>query len=160
MPKPSQTVRSRRIFRLPHRLRLVRTVGAECAAGCSPGNCRRDGGDLARELIEQARRHVGGGVQRRAGAASTQHHRPAAQPVDIFFRRDPSRSAPATAAIAAVPLKHDPHCPAFSRSKYASTDAATATGQSSVITEIAPQPSPLPSARIVSWSSVVSERHG
>src|SRR4051794_36671906 len=40
----------------------------------------------------------------------------------------PSRKAPAAAAIAAVPLKHDPHCPAFSRSKYDSTDAATATG--------------------------------
>ncbi len=62
----------------------------------------------------------------------------------------PSRSATAAAAIAAVPLKQDPHCPAFSRSKYASTDAATATGHSSVSTEIAPQPSPLPIPRIVS----------
>src|SRR5690349_4269908 len=55
----------------------------------------------------------------------------------------PSRSASVTAAIAAVPLKHEPHWPAFSLSKYAMTEAATATGQSSVRIVIAPHPSPL-----------------
>ena len=85
--------------------------------------------------------------------STTDHRRNRARSSSVAT---PSRSAPPTAAIAAVPLKQEPHCPAFSRSKYASTDAATATGQSSVSTAIAPLPRPLPRPRSVSWSSVAS----
>ena len=74
--------------------------------------------DDLRELVQQAGGDIGRGVQRGAGAAAAQHHRPALQPRQVLVGGHAvAQRAGVTAAIAAVPLKHDPHWPAFSRSK-------------------------------------------